>query len=82
MNTPSLIERAYELARSGECLGLSDLRKRLRAEGYGHIESHLSGLGLRRELTALIEAASPGGPVDNRGPGGRFRKAAEPEVEG
>lgn len=74
-NPPSLLERAYQIARSGECAGLSDLRKQLRAEGHQQIEGHLSGLALRRELAALIDAANPAGPAE-RGPRGRFRKAA------
>jgi|GEM_PF-396723 len=74
-NPPSLLERAYQIARSGECAGLSDLRKRLRSEGYQQIEGHLSGLSLRRELAALVDASNPAGPAE-RGPRGRFRKAA------
>src|SRR5665213_3438525 len=31
---PTTIERAYQLAKSGECGGIADIKDRLRAEGY------------------------------------------------
>jgi len=73
MHERSVLERAFEIARSGTCQGLSALRRQLRAEGYDHIESHLSGLGLRRQLTDLIEAAGGLPRESKRGERGRFR---------
>lgn len=52
-----LLERAYELARSGSCAGLSDIRQKLKAEGYTAMESSMIGLGLRRELKKLCDQA-------------------------
>ena len=45
-----LVMRAFELAP--QCSNLKDLHKLLREDGYTSrsIESHLAGLGMRREL--------------------------------
>jgi hypothetical protein len=57
MNT---VERAFELARSGECAGIDELQRRLNREGYSLAASHLSAPTLRKQLIALIkEAAAP-----------------------
>ena len=50
------LERVFELARSGECATISDVRNRLRAEGYdcGTIE----GPHLIRQLRRLCGAAT------------------------
>ena len=54
MDRRSLIERAYELAKSGEFENVDALGRRLKSEGYidvvAHIGSHTS---LRRELKQL-----------------------------
>ncbi len=52
---PTLIERAFELAKSGECENLSVLRKQLHAEGYA--EYLLVGPSLSRQLRDLCATA-------------------------
>jgi hypothetical protein len=52
---PTLTERAFEIARSGACRTVTDLRKQLRAEGYP-IED-LYGPTLVRQLRRLCEDA-------------------------
>jgi hypothetical protein len=53
---PTCLERAFELARSGACAGVQDIRKQLRAEGYA--EAQLYGSALSRQLRDLcLEAA-------------------------
>jgi hypothetical protein len=54
---PSALERAYQLARSGNCRGLSDIRAALKSEGYVRYDSLLDGLGLRRQLKQLCASA-------------------------
>lgn len=51
------IERAYELARTGNFGATGDIIKQLKTEGYDRVEAHLAGAGIRRELTALARAA-------------------------
>ena len=50
--TTGTVERAYQLAASGECNGVGDIRQRLAREGYSNVTSHLGGrtiaLALRR----------------------------------
>jgi hypothetical protein len=43
------LERAFQLAKSGECDSIDDLKKRLRAEGYS--TSQIVGRELARQLT-------------------------------
>ncbi len=50
---PSTVERAYELARSGSFAKKSDLRARLKAEGYDDYRAQISGLAIARALQRL-----------------------------
>ena len=56
-NLPSTVERAYQLARSGQCPTLGDIKIRLRAEGCPQISAHLAGQKIRRALQELCTAA-------------------------
>jgi len=57
------LERAFELARSGECRTVGEVTVRLKAEGYMDLQHHLSaGKGLRKQLADLCaEARQTGG---------------------
>jgi hypothetical protein len=55
--TPHLIERAYQMARSGQFNSVEEMRRQLTVEGYGNIEAHLSGFSIRKDLKALISRA-------------------------
>ena len=57
MTRPTAIERAYALARSGQCGGIQDIKKRLRAEGYTAAEAHLFGATLTTALRKLCAEA-------------------------
>jgi hypothetical protein len=54
---PSTVERAYQLARSGECLGLKDVHLRLSSEGHLDIRAHLYGRSIIADLGRLMQAA-------------------------
>jgi hypothetical protein len=54
---PELIERAYQLAKSGDCESLDEVKARLRKEGYSGVEQHLSAPMLSRTLRAMCAAA-------------------------
>ena len=49
------MERAFQLAKSGSCTSVPDLRKRLSAEGYAL--SQITGRTLSKQLEALIKGA-------------------------
>ena len=51
------IERAYQIAKSGGCADLRDIRRQLKQEGYEGVDAHFSGASIKRELQALIKAA-------------------------
>lgn len=53
-----IIERAFDLARSGECRELLELGLRLKREGYLLVDDHLSGTMLRRQLRELMARAA------------------------
>jgi hypothetical protein len=58
MNKPlSTLERAFELARSGECASTSEIRQRLKQERYDSVEAHLQGPSITRQLRLLCEEA-------------------------
>ena len=49
------LERAFEIARSGDVKSLDELKARLKLEGYYH--NLIGGRSLRRQLKDLIAAA-------------------------
>jgi hypothetical protein len=52
------IERAFELARSGECRTLHELKHQLRRERLESVDFHLAGKLTRAQLTELMARAS------------------------
>jgi len=54
---PHVIERAYQMARSGQFTSTEDVRRQLHAEGYGNADAHFSGSSIRKELKLLISKA-------------------------
>lgn len=54
-----LVERAYELARSGKCDSIISLQLHLKAEGYqpSTIRAHFEGRSLRRVLSEMCRKA-------------------------
>lgn len=50
MTRGSAIERAFELARSGQCRSVSEIIRRLSIEDREEVEAHLAELDARRQL--------------------------------
>ena len=57
MNETSIVRRAFELARSGSCRSVADIRAKLKAEGYWSVTEHLDGQSIQRQLRCLINAS-------------------------
>ena len=51
----NIIQRAFELARSGNCRSLRDIQQKLKAERYEAVEAHLSGSTIRKQLLAVLK---------------------------
>jgi hypothetical protein len=51
------LERAFELARSGTCADVGEVRRQLKAEGFS--PEQLSGPHLIRQLRDLCVASTP-----------------------
>jgi hypothetical protein len=56
-NRPTLMERAYQLARSGKVSGPAEIKDQLSAEGYSDVIAHISGPTLLADLRRLCDAA-------------------------
>jgi hypothetical protein len=54
-HTVTALERAFQLAKSGACASVSEIKKQLRTEGYS--TAQVTGRVLSRQLDALIKAA-------------------------
>jgi hypothetical protein len=54
---PPIIERAYELARSGKFTGVREICEHLFAEGYRDLDLHFEGAGLRADLARACRRA-------------------------
>ena len=52
-NQKSALERAFEIAKSGRCASVSDIRLQLSMEGYGL--SQVTGTILFRQLRTLMK---------------------------
>lgn len=57
MSKVHIVERAFQLARSGTCRGIVEIKNHLRAERYDGIESQLAGASIKKQLSALCVAA-------------------------
>lgn len=53
---PPLIERAFDLARSGLYKDVPNIARQLNAEGYEGVTSRLAGPSLRKQLRELCRA--------------------------
>jgi hypothetical protein len=71
MTRMPLVERAFELARSGQVPNVEALARKLKREQYEQVDAHLDGsTSLRRELNDLCRnawAAAGNKPVALRG---------------
>jgi hypothetical protein len=56
MERSSIVERAFELAREGNCASIEHIRRRLSAELYSNVDSHLSAPALRKQLAELLRS--------------------------
>ena len=57
---PSVIERAFQIAKSGAVATVAELSGKLTAEGYANAEQILAGRSLSLQVTRMI--------VENRAP--------------
>jgi hypothetical protein len=57
MSSSSAIERAFDLARSGQCRSISEIIRRLPPEDREIVEAHLAEPGARRELILICSEA-------------------------
>ena len=51
------VQRAFELARSGTCASVSEIRTQLIKERFTSVSEHLTGPSLRRDLAKLCKDA-------------------------
>lgn len=57
MTKASAIDRAFELARSGQCRSVSEIIRRLAPEDREAVERHLTEHAARRELILICSDA-------------------------
>jgi hypothetical protein len=59
---PTVVERAFELARSGQLKSFSAIRRHLSDEGYLNVRSHFDGRFIKEQLLAIAAGREPGRP--------------------
>jgi hypothetical protein len=52
------LERAFQLAKSGDCASVTQIRERLKKEGYSDWQSHTKGPSIRAQLNSLCAQAT------------------------
>jgi hypothetical protein len=65
--TPSTIERAYQIARSGQVRDIATLKAQLEAEGCRAVEPLLASRSLRGHLEAICLAAVNAAAAEHAG---------------
>ena len=62
-NRPSVVERAFQIAKIGKVANIAALRKQLTDEGYANAVQALAGRSLANQLTRMItDARTPRTP--------------------
>jgi hypothetical protein len=51
-----VLQRAFELARSGTCRDLVELEMKLKQEGFEQVSARIGEPSVRRQLSAFISA--------------------------
>ena len=54
----SIVERAYELARSGQFSCVAAIKKQLKVEGYTSVEPHFCGQSLQKTLRQICTGSA------------------------
>ena len=49
------IARAFELARSGQCRSIEDIRRKLKSEQYENVDGHINGNMIKRQLIEAMK---------------------------
>ena len=57
-----IVERAFQIARSGDVANITSLRTVLTAEGYSNTAQVLAGRSIRLQLARMIAEARMGKP--------------------
>lgn len=63
MRSGSTVERACELAKSGRCSSVSDIRTRLKQERWESVDAHLAGPSFARQLRDMIALSRASEPA-------------------
>lgn len=61
---PTTIERAFELARSGQCDNLPAIVAALKGERHESVDAHLAGPSIRKDLRRVWEAQGKVAPSE------------------
>ena len=79
MTSVLVFERAIELARSGACTSVNDVRQRLRGEGYTDVVAGLAGATANRAIIDALKESVPqaSGVHGNEASG---RRTADPRI--
>ena len=54
---PTTLQRAYEIARSGECTSLDELVQQLKTEQFEGVDVHVASASVRRDLRQISQSA-------------------------
>ena len=62
---PTTVERAFELARSGQCDNLPAIVAALKGERHESVDAHLAGPSIRKDLRRVWEAQGKAAPGES-----------------
>jgi hypothetical protein len=62
----TIMERAYELAKSGEFRNAGEIEEQLKREGFEQVHAHLSGSFTRKQIQSICSRAWKSGQQAKR----------------
>lgn len=55
MHRQTTVERAFDLAETGTCITVNDIRTQLKREQHESVDAHLAGQSIQKQLRARLE---------------------------
>jgi hypothetical protein len=78
----TIIERALELARSGSCRTIREIRRQLVREDYDDVDAHLHGAVIRQDIMRAVGEAAAAGRGGETWRHIAARRRARPAISG
>jgi len=63
LHRQTTVERAFDLAETGSCETVNDIRSQLKREQHESVDAHLAGSSIQKQLRARLERKRAAIPI-------------------